>query len=95
MDPSSSEKAGNQTFMVLVQPSKHDSWLQVRQNAVKESKGQESGHQAVPCEVGLDLEACQVNEFCEAPNGRSRSGICVCKAGFERHPLTDKCIEGT
>lgn len=45
----------------------------------------------IPCEVGLDQEACGENERCISPNERSRNGVCRCKKGFARWQKDNRC----
>ena len=45
----------------------------------------------VPCEVGLEREACGENEDCVSPNSRSRNGVCRCRKGFERWQQDGRC----
>lgn len=43
-----------------------------------------SGGNPMVCEVGLELEACGQNEFCQASGPRSRGGLCQCNQDFHR-----------
>ena len=73
--------------MVLVRPLKAASWYTVDPQLEAKTVEQVSNI----CEVGLDQDECQVNEYCKPSGSKSRSGTCQCKTGFTR--TKDTCLQ--